>query len=429
MFIVHAGNLIDGTGNHPRQNVDLLIENGRIQDITSLTAGNSPESIEIYDASAYTVMPGMIDAHTHVIWDGDVSDPLKGSDGLLSELTGTATLKAYRNANKDLRAGFTTLRDMLSRDFIDVSLRNSINQGIVDGPRISACGYGLTSTGGHMDYRNGLRPEVSIVGFNNVVDTPDQARIAVRFLIKMGVDHIKINAGGGYRVKGRPMIFAPEMREDVLKTIVEEAHTAGRTVAAHSLGSQGELWAVKAGVDSLEHAHFIDDETIQQMAQRGTYLVPTMTHCVRNTLDIRQRLPKEAWPNNLILNAYDSMYRVIPKAFQMGVQIATGTDAGADLVPHGCNALELELLTTIGMTPMQAIVAATQTSARLLDMADSIGTLEKGRLADLLVVNGNPLEDIKLLQDKAKIVSVFKEGRLLVDRRTEPGGKQHVPMV
>jgi imidazolonepropionase-like amidohydrolase len=153
------------------------------------------------------------------------------------------------------------------------------------------------------------------------------------------------------------------------------------------------------------------------MAEMGTFLVPTMTHCVRNTLEIRKNLPKEQWPNDLILNAYDSMYRVIPRAFQLGVRIATGTDAGADLVPHGSNALELELLTTIGMTPMQAIVAATRSSAELLDMADLAGTLKKGLFADLLVVRGDPLQDIRLLQDQANIVGVFKEGRLVVDHR------------
>jgi imidazolonepropionase-like amidohydrolase len=417
MLVIRCGVLIDGTGNPPQHNVNIYIENGKILEITGAQSASIPDDAEIYDASRTTVMPGLIDAHTHVMWNGSPADPLNGKDGLVSELTGTATLKAYVNAKCDLEAGFTTIRDMLSLDFIDISLRNAINQGLVVGPRISACGYGLTSTGGHMDMHNGLRPNVNLGYFNNVVDSPDEARTAVRFLIKMGVDHIKINAGRGYRIKGRPILFAPEMREDILKTIVEEAHTAGRTVAAHSLGSQGELWAVNAGVNSLEHAHFINDETIQRMAEKGTFLVPTMTHCVRNTLDIRKKLPKDQWPNDLILNAYDSMYRVIPKAFKLGVRIATGTDAGADLVPHGSNAMELQLLTTIGMTPMQAIVAATSSSAELLDMADLTGTLKKGRYADILVVRGDPLKDIQLLQDRKNILSVFKEGQLVVDHR------------
>jgi imidazolonepropionase-like amidohydrolase len=232
----------------------------------------------------------MIDAHVHVMWNGVPGDPLASREGMICDLPGTFALNAYANARQDLLAGFTALRDMLSYDFVDISLRNAINKGLVEGPRISACGYGLTATGGHMDLYNGLRPDVRLENFNNVVDTPEEARKAVRFLVRMGVDHIKINAGRGYRVKGRPILFAPEMRPDVLRVICEEAHTAGRKVAAHSLGSQGEYWAVEAGVDSLEHAHFIDDATIELMAERGTYLVPTMTHCVRNTMEIRKTL-------------------------------------------------------------------------------------------------------------------------------------------
>jgi len=417
VLVVHAGNLIDGTGANPRRDVHLMIERGKIVDIVDSRASGTPDGAETFDAAGLTVLPGMIDAHVHVMWNGFIGDPLAGKDGLVSQLPGSLALGAYANARKDLEAGFTALRDMLSYDFVDISLRDAINQGLVEGPRISACGYGLTSTGGHMDPRYGLRPDVSLGYFNNVVDTPEQARTAVRFLVMMGVDHIKINAGRGYRVKGRPMIFAPEMRPDVLKVICEEAHTTGRKVAAHSLGSEGELWAVQAGVDSLEHAHFINDETIALMAERGTILVPTMTHCARNAFDLRRDLPRDQWPDNLILNAYDSMYRVIPKAFQSGVRIATGTDAGAENVPHGCNAMELELLTTIGMTPMQAIVAATRTGAEALDMADTIGTLEKGRLADLIVVRGDPLADIRLLQDQSNIQAVIKDGRVVVDRR------------
>jgi imidazolonepropionase-like amidohydrolase len=226
-------------------------------------------------------------------------------------------------------------------------------------------------------------------------------------------------------VKGRPMIFAPEMQPDVLAAIVSEAHTAGRKVAAHSLGSAGERWAVEAGVDSLEHAHFIDDETIQLMAERGTYLVPTMTHCVRNAALLRESLPAAEQADDLILNAYASMYRVIPRARALGVRIATGTDAGADNVPHGCNAQELELLATAGMSPLEAIQAATQTAAGVLDMADQIGTLQKGRCADLLLVRGSPLQDLRCLQDPANILLVMKGGEILVDRR---GGDDSGPL-
>ena len=418
MLVVEADRLIDGTGAAPRIGMRLLIENGRIVDVVERDATAIPEGATVIDARSseapLTVMPGMIDAHVHVMWAGEDTDlPLGSKDDLVTEMPGMRALRAYDHAWRDLRAGFTTLRDVHCLDFVDISLRDAISQGVVDGPRISAGGYGLTATGGHMDDTNGMRPDVRLGGFNNVVDTPDEARRAVRYLVKMGADHIKINAGRGYRVRGRQVYFAPEMRADVLQTICQEAHEAGRRVAAHSLGSQGELWAVQAGVDSLEHAHFASDELLQAMAEHGTYLVPTMTHCVRNANKLRASLPPDQLADNLILMAYDSMYRVIPKAIKLGIPIATGTDAGAFGVPHGCNAMELELLVTAGLSPMQAIEAATHRAAMLLDMDHWTGTLEKGKFADLLVVHGDPLQDIALLQQPSNIALVMKEGKVV----------------
>lgn len=418
MLVINAGKLIDGTGAPPREQVRLLVDQGRIVDVVDAGESAVPEGAQVLEAGDRVVMPGLIDAHVHVMWSGD--DPVEPEgrwDAFVSELSGTRALQAYAHAKRDLLAGFTTLRDMASLEFVDIALRDAIDKGTVVGPRISACGYGLTSTGGHMDPRNGLRPDLSPGGFDNVVDTVDEARRATRYLVRTGVNHIKINVGRGYRVGGRGLFFAPEMQPDVLQTICQEAHSAGRHVAGHSLGSDGELWAVQAGIDSLEHAHFIYDETIEAMAEHQTYLVPTMTHCVRNARKIRATVPEEKWEGDLILWAYDSMYRVIPRALELGVPIAAGTDAGAFGVPHGCNAQELELLTTIGMSPMQAIVAATQTAAELLGMDHLIGTLEKNKAADLLVVQGNPLEDINLLQVPDNIEVVMKDGQVAVDRR------------
>jgi imidazolonepropionase-like amidohydrolase len=423
MLVINVGKLIDGTGSAPRKQVRLLVEEGRIADIVDAAGSTIPEGAQVLEAGDRVVMPGMIDAHVHVMWSGDDTDqPIGTWDDLVSELAGTRALKAYVHARRDLEAGFTTIRDMASLDFVDIALRDAVDKGLVEGPRISACGYGLTSTGGHMDSGNGLRPDVRLGGFDNVVDSVDEARKATRFLIRMKVDHVKINAGRGHRLRTRPLFFAPEMQLDVMQTICQEAHAAGRRVAAHSLGSEGELWAVQAGVDSLEHAHFIDDETIQSMVEHGTFLVPTMTHCVRNTLKIRENVPEDEWGDNLILWAYDSMYRVIPRAIELGVPVAVGTDAGAFGVPHGCNAQELELLTTVGMSPMQAIVAATRTGAELLGTAGSVGTLEKGKLADLLVIRGDPLQDIRLLQEKQNILVVMKQGRIVVNRARNTQG-------
>ena len=424
MLVVEAGRLIDGTGAAPRTDMRLWIEDGHIVAVTARDATAIPDGATVIDAAAsgspLTVMPGLIDAHVHVMWAGEDSDlPLGSKDELVTEMPGMRALRSYVHANRDLHAGFTTLRDVHCLDFVDISLRDAINQGLVTGPRISASGYGLTATGGHMDDSSGLRPDVRLGGFNNVVDTPDEARRAVRYLIKMGVDHIKINAGRGYRVRGRRVYFAPEMRADVMQTICQEAHEAGRRVAAHSLGSMGELWAVQAGIDSLEHAHFASDELLHAMAEHGTYLVPTMTHCVRNANRLRATLPAAQQPDNLILMAYESMYKVIPKAHALGIPIAVGTDAGAFGVPHGCNAMELELLVTAGLSPMEAIEAATRRAAALLDMEHWTGTLEKGKYADLLVVRGDPLQDIGLLQNPSNIALVMKEGKVVHENLVE----------
>lgn len=419
MLVINAGQLIDGSGSAPQRNMRVLVKNGRIADVVAMAETAVPEDAQVIDASRYCVMPGLIDTHVHLMSDGeDEGNLLSGLVNRTVELPGTLALKAYAFARRSLEAGFTALRDLHCFDFADISLRNAIQSGLLEGPHVFAGGFGLTATGGHMDHRNGLRPTVDLGrSFNNVIDTVDEARKAVRFLIKMGVDHIKINVGCAYRGhrrgRSQPLLFASEMRRDVIEAICAEAHVAGRRVAAHSLGSEGEKWAVLAGVDSLEHAHFVDDETLRLMAEHGTYLVPTMTHCVLNTQKIRRDVPAQEQTHNLILQAYDSMYRVIPRALEYGVRIAAGTDAGAPGVAHGRNALELELLTTAGMSPMEAIVAATSTAAELLDRAGEMGTLHKGRLADLLVVAGDPLADISLLQEKANIAMVVKEGKIV----------------
>ena len=415
MKAIDAGLLIDGSGTTARECARLLIENGRIVRIEEGWGSDLPEGCEYIRAHEQTAMPGLIDCHVHVAFDGsDSSQPVWGQNPITEMLPGTLAYRAYRHALADLHAGFTAIRDMHCFDFVDVSLRDAINAGELDGPRISASGYGLTSTNGHMDPTKGLRPDVAFTGrFNNVVDSADEARKAVRGLIKMDVDHIKINVGRGQRGIQKRLIFAPEMQLDVIQAICDEAHACGRKVAAHSLGGQGERWAVEAGVDSLEHAHFVDEDTLRAMADRGTYLVPTMTHCVRN-MRIETQHEKEAPPDRpeegFMAFAYRSMMSMLEKAIVLGVRIGLGTDAGADHVPHGSNAFELEALMMAGFSPMQALVAATRTGAEILGLEDEIGALAPGKRADLLLVDGNPLKDVRILQESANL-RVFKDGK------------------
>ncbi len=415
MKIIQAGLLIDGNGGAPQKHSTLIIEGSEILAIEKNNDFTIPDGAELIDASDYTVMPGMIDCHVHIAFDGEDSSSQPSSQNNITEmLPGTLAYIAYVNALKDLKAGFTSIRDMHCFDFVDISLRDAIKIGRMQGPRISAAGYGLTSTNGHMDYRKGLRPDVQLPGhFNNIVDDPQQARKAVRALIRMGVDHIKINVGRGHYPISGNLVIGPEMQKDVIQAICDEAHYAGRKVAAHSLGGLGELWAVQAGVDSLEHAHFITDETIQLMADKGTFQIPTMTHCVRNVNFLRKNGSPDERGVKFMEQAYTSMNEVLSKAVKWGVRIGVGTDAGAELVPHGSNASELEYLTTVGLSPMEAIVAATRTGANVIGLEETLGTLEKGRKADLLIIDGNPLENIKMLQNKTKLVHIIKDGNIV----------------
>ncbi len=414
MKVLNAGLLIDGTGTL-RENVRLFIDKGKISAIEELHNTAVPDGCEVISAGGSCVMPGMIDSHVHIAFSAeDSSIPVWGENRVTEMLPGTLAYLAFLNATADLQAGFTSIRDMHCFDFVDISLRDMINSGKLPGPRISASGYGLTSTNGHMDSTKGLRPDLQFCGrFNNVVDSVDEARKAVRSLVKMGVDHIKINVGRGHRGIQNKLIFAPEMQLEVIQAICQEAHYAGRKVAAHSLGGLGELWAVQAGVDSLEHAHFVDDETLRLMAEKGTYLLPTMTHCVRNAEAVRKKYGDMPHEEDFMEFAYRSMYNMLEKAKKFGVRIGLSTDAGADLVPHGSNAAELEYLVTAGFSPMQAIIAATQTGAEVMGLPDEIGTLQKGKAADLLVIAGNPLEDIRLLQDKSKLIHIMKGGEFI----------------
>ena len=417
MIVINAAKLINGTGSSPLEKVRIFIEGEQISAIEPMTVSAIPEGAEVIDASDATLLPGLIDCHVHVCFDGR-PEALTGEENIVTEmLPGTLAYNAYLNAGEDLKAGFTFIRDMHAFDFVDLSLRDCINQNKLIGPGISACGYGLTSTNGHMDYTKGLRPDVCFAGrFNNQVDSPAEARKAVRYLLKMGVDHIKINVGRGHYTPAEELLFAPEMQYDVIKTICEEAHYAGRKVAAHSLGGLGESWAVQAGVDSLEHAHFISREVLELMAEKGTFLVPTMTHCKRNSQAARQKTGTKTRGDRFMEYALESMNRMLSLALELGVRIGAGTDAGADLVPHGSNSSELNYLAEAGMSPMQAILAATKTASEIVGRQTEIGTLEVGKKADLLILAADPLQDLKVLENKKNILKVMKNGKFVVER-------------
>jgi imidazolonepropionase-like amidohydrolase len=293
---------------------------------------------------------------------------------------------------------------------VDVALRNAIDSGIVNGPRLRVSGQGLTITGGHMDSPM-WAPEVSISGRTGVCDGPWGCRQAAREQIKRGVDLIKVNAAvSRYSTDyTHTEPFHQEMTYEEMAAICEEAHWAGMTVAAHAHGGEGITDGLRAGLDSIEHAPWLTDEQIDMMAENGVFYVPTLTvHTFLKELGQETiGMPDGAW--NWLLRVCDDRWDTLERAKKAGVKIATGTDAGF-FVEHGDNAFELEDLVRGGFSPMEAIQAATGLAAECMNMNQEIGTIEAGKYADLVVVDGDPLSDISILRDADRIVQVYKGG-------------------
>jgi len=403
--VIRAGRLIDGLNPAPLNNVVILIEGDRVSLVGDGAFTAIPDGARIIDASDKTVMPGMIDAHVHIHTPGGPADnyalaQLKKSQAML-------VLEAYSCAMRDLQMGFTALRSLSSPCYIDIALRNAIDQGLIMGPRLRVSGQGLCVTGGHMD-KPWWSPDLDVPGRTGVCDGPWECKKAARTQLKWGADVLKINpCVGDYRNPDRP--WKQEMTYEEIAAICEEAHWAGKRVAAHTAGGQGITDSIRAGVDSIEHGHWLTDEQIELMVEYGTYYVPTLivnTRSVELSCGKQDTVP-EAW--RWLNRVYEDKWETLRRAKEAGVKIAVGTDAGF-VVSHGQNSAELEELVKGGLTPMEAIMAATRIGAECLDMEKEIGTVEPGKLADLLIVDGDPLSDIRILQDKSRIVQIFKGG-------------------
>ncbi|MCY1020090.1 metal-dependent hydrolase family protein [Pyxidicoccus sp. MSG2] len=362
-----------------------------------------PEGAKVVELGDATLLPGFMDAHTHLTvepgpdWRKDVIDSFQRT---IPE----QTLDTLPWARVTLMAGFTTVRNLGAEDFIDVGLRNAIARGIVVGPRILAASSSLSSTGGHCDYGNSWRKGLLAHDASpGVADGPDALRARVRETLKYGADLIKVCATGGV-MSFNAEVDAPQFTQAELDAVVDEAHAHRRKVAAHAHGAEGAKRAIRAGVDSLEHGTLMDDEALELMKRKGTWYVPTAFafHGVKELAD-KGNLPPD---NVLKLKAVDvRREQVLRKAIAMGVRIAFGTDAGVFV--HGRNAEEFALLVQAGLPPAEALRAATVNAAELLGVSDKLGTLEPGKLADVVAVPGNPLQDIRATQ---KVFFVMKEG-------------------
>lgn len=405
---VRAGHLFDATSDKLRDDVVLVVEGERITKVAPAAEVSIPAGATVVDLSKDWVLPGLIDCHTHLEVRADQYDPI-------NEVKFTPFMGGFNgvvNANKTLQAGFTSVRDVGSQPFFAVDLRKAIDSGFIPGPRVVASGPAISITGGHGDM-NGFAPAVSNMMYPEekdfaIADGPEEVRKVVREQVKYGVDVIKILATGGVLSAGdKP--GAEQFTYEELKVAADEAHRAGRKIAAHAHGTQGIKDAVRAGIDSIEHGSLIDDEGIQLMKQHGTYLDAD----IYNDDYILGKAGEFGLPMEMI-NKEKTVGKLqrenFAKAVAAGVKISFGTDAG--VYPHGDNAKQFHYMVKFGMTPAGAIHAATSSAADLIDRLKDVGTLETGKYADLIAVTANPLDRIEVLEH---VSFVMKGGKVYKD--------------
>ena len=384
--IVRAGKLLDVKSGKLQTNQVVVIEGDKIVSVGPASEIKPSSSDTLIDLSNATVLPGLIDAHTHLTFN-----PHFGYETLAISVPREALTGAH-NARLTLEAGFTTVRNVGARGYSDVALRDAINAGDVPGPRMLVSGPALSITGGHCD--NDLLPYEYHATSDGAADGVEQVQHKTREIIKYGADLIKVCATGGVLSKGDDPNASQYTLEE-MKAIVADAHRLGRKVAAHAHGAQGVIWASEAGVDSVEHGHLMNDAAIATLKKNGTYLVPTLY-----LVDWQREhatgvnLPEYARRKMEMVSAVGKQNA--KKAFEAGVKIGLGTDAA--VYPHGLNAHELAVYVSLGMTPLQAIQTATINDADLLGWSDKIGTLEAGKWADIIAVDGDPLQDVTILQ-------------------------------
>ncbi len=408
--VLKAARVIDGTGAAPIQNGAVVITDDKIVAVGPAATVRVPAGARTVDLGNATLMPGFIDAHTHVI-GRTLGDPA-GDDAEVRDVDSFGAILSTVNVRNTLMAGFTSIRNVGSPHFDDIAIRKAINEGWVVGPRMQTGAHSLGITGGHCD-ENGFKPGLADGDFKTgIADGPDQIRAAVRYQVKYGADVIKTCATGGVLSEG-DAVGTTQYNYDEMKAMVDEASKLERKVAAHAHGAEGIKIATRAGVASIEHGSFLDDEGARLMAEKGTYLVPTLS-----AGEAVERAAKNGVLKGLraekALAAAQAMRHAVKIAIQHKVPIALGTDAGVG--PHGANGHEFTLMVEWGgMTPMQAIVAGTSSAAKLLGWDRTVGTLTAGKWADVVAVPCDPIADIKAME---RPVFVMKNGVIY----KSPGG-------
>jgi imidazolonepropionase-like amidohydrolase len=420
---VRCGGLIDGTGADPVRGATLVVEDGVITSVAR--DGSVPRDADVVDASALTVMPGLIDCHVHLMsWPSSLQERLLTPPSL-------AVARALDHARRTLEAGFTTVRDAGGTPR---GVKSAIEQGLFPGPRLRIAVGALSQSGGHGDATMPLgvniRPPSAELP-NTVVDGVDAVRRATRELLRAGADQIKAHTSGGV-MSPNDEPGATGFSPEEIAAIVYEARAAGKTVMAHAQATQGIKNAVLGGVRSIEHGIYLDEEIVEEMKRRGTYLVPTLVAplwVVRRAEQDPSSVPPYALRKaKAVAEAHVASFRL---AVERGVRIAMGTDTGVG--PHGTNAEELARMADGGLSPMQAIVATTRTAAECMRLESLTGTLEVGKRADLLGVAGDPLGDIALLQRPDNLALIMRDGRIYKDTLAgsvtfeQPAGSPAIP--
>ncbi|NOT46647.1 MAG: amidohydrolase family protein [Acidobacteria bacterium] len=404
VVVIKAAQIIDGRGGAPIRNGVVVVSDDKIMAVGPLASITIPAGAKTIDLGDATLMPGFIDAHTHII--GRVLGDPEQQNSAFRDYDSFGAILAVENARRTLMAGFTTIRNVGAPNFDDMALRKAINEGWTPGPRILTAGHSIGITGGHCD-ENGYKPGAADGDYKTgIADGPEQVRAAVRYQVKYGADVIKTCATGGVLSEG-DAVGATQYTFEELKAMVEEAEKLERKVAAHAHGTEGIKIAARAGVASIEHGSFLDEEGAKLMAQKGTFLVPTLM-----AGETVERLAKtnvlKGFRGEKALLAAAAMRNAIKLAMANKVKIALGTDAG--VIQHGTNAHEFTLMVEWGgMSSMDAIIAGTMNGAKLLGIDKTHGSLTNGKAADIVAVSGDPLKNIKLMEST---VFVMKNGAI-----------------
>lgn len=397
---IKCGMFFSAVDETVQNDVVILIKNNKITDVKKTSEAGDLAGYEVIDLSNKFVMPGLIDAHVHVNMNGEPNPmPALGTQTL-----GMIALKSAKYAEADLMAGFTTIRDEGGIGFTDIAVRDAINKGIIVGPRMFCSGIAIGTTGGHCDshYNPYIHEDMP---FGQIIDSPDEGRKAARYTFKYGADQLKIMATGGVMSAGDEP-GAPDVSYEEMKAIIDVAASRGRISSAHAHGAVGIKNAIRAGITSIEHAMMIDDEGLEMMAEYGTYFVPTIIAAYNIVQEgVAGGIPAYAVEKaKMVLANHEKNFR---KAMKMGIKICFGTDCGTPYDQHGTQAREFGLMNMFGMEPVKTLLCATKVNSELLQWDDKIGTIEAGKLADIVAFDSNPIDDINVMNN---VSFVMKDG-------------------